>query len=223
MKTFTITLFDHDKSKELSEKSIKSSLDHGYDAKVFKAHSGEEAVEYLKSEGVFPISNTSYPYFDLYNNWTKVSGTIGCFASHYNLWKICVDLDEPIIVLEHDAIIKASWNNPEWNDVLHLDWEGTLRRRGMRGTADYYAPVVENSVYRMSFSPQETSGTFSMNCTYSYAIKPDAALKLIQDAQNNGWFASDRFMREPLIEIYTINPKLAEEQPEAIEMFTTSF
>lgn len=223
MKTFTITLFDHDKSKELSEKSIKSSLDHGYDAMVFKAHSGAEAVQYLESEGVFPISNTSYPYFDLYNNWTKVSGTIGCFASHYNLWKVCVDLDEPIVIMEHDAVIKSSWTDIEWNDVLHLDWEGSIRRRGMRNISDHYLPVVQDSIYRMGFSPQEAYGVVSMNCCYAYAIKPNAAITLVSDAKQNGWFAADRFIREPLVEIYTINPKIAEEQPEAIEMFTTSF
>jgi hypothetical protein len=223
MKTFTITLFDHDKSKELADKSVNSSLYHGYEATFFKAHSGTEAVEYLNSESVFPISNTSVPYFDLYKNWTKVSGTIGCFASHYNLWKICVELNEPIIIMEHDAIIKSSWTNLQWKDILHLDWEGSIRRRQMRGVADHYNPVIKDSIYRMGFSPQETYGLISMNCCYAYAIEPSAAITLISDAKNNGWFAADRFIREPLVEIHTINPKIAEEQPEAIEMFTTSF
>jgi hypothetical protein len=93
----------------------------------------------------------------------------------------------------------------------------------MRGTADNYAPVIENSIYRMGFSPQEAAGIVSMNCCYSYAIKPPAALTLIANAKEHGWFAADRFIREPLVEIYTINPKIAEEQPEAVEMFTTSF
>lgn len=30
-------------------------------------------------------------------------GEVGCFASHYHLWKKCVDMDEPIIIAEDDV------------------------------------------------------------------------------------------------------------------------
>jgi GR25 family glycosyltransferase involved in LPS biosynthesis len=223
MKTFTITLSNNEQSKTLAQKSFNSSIQNGYDAHIFEAHCGLEAVEYLNSENVFPISDSSYPYFSLYNSWTSVPGTIGCFASHYNLWKVCVDLNESIIVLEHDSIVKKPWSNVSWDGILHLDWEGSLRRRNMRNSTDFYLPVIENSVYRMGFSPQETTGVVSMNCTYAYAIKPHAAQNLITDAKENGWFATDRFIREPIVTIFTIHPKLAEEQPEAVDISTTSF
>ena len=29
---------------------------------------------------------------------------IACFLSHYHLWKRCVDENEPLLILEHDAI-----------------------------------------------------------------------------------------------------------------------
>jgi len=223
LKTFTITLSDNDMSKMLAEKSINSSIQYGYEASIFEAHSGQKAVDYLQSENIYSISNIEYPNYLLYNNWTSVPGTIGCFASHFNLWNICIELNEDIVILEHDAVIVSEWMHPKWKDILHLDWEGSLRRRSMRGVQDKYFPVINNCVYRMGFSPAETPEIFSMNCTYAYAITPSAALKLITDAQKNGWFAADRFIREPVVEIFTINPKLAEEQPEAVIINTTSF
>lgn len=32
-------------------------------------------------------------------------GEVGCFASHYSLWEICVRLNEPIVVLEDDLLL----------------------------------------------------------------------------------------------------------------------
>lgn len=36
-------------------------------------------------------------------------GAWGCFLSHYQLWQLCVSVDQPMIILEHDAVITAPW------------------------------------------------------------------------------------------------------------------
>ncbi len=38
-----------------------------------------------------------------------LSGAIGCLYSHLQLWKKCIELNEPIIVLEHDTIILSKF------------------------------------------------------------------------------------------------------------------
>ena len=223
MKAFVITLKDNESSVRLSNKCLESLKENGYDGEVFDAHCGQESSEYLASYNVKPISDPRVPYFDLYNRWTPVTGTIGCFASHFNLWLKSMTLNEPIIIMEHDAKMLRPWDDLDWKDVLHLDWEGSIRRRNMRGFYDSYEPVINDSVFRMGFRPGEAGAIVSMNCAYAYAIKPHAAAALVSDAIQNGWFAADRFVREPLVLIETVHPKVAEEQPEAIEMFTTSF
>jgi hypothetical protein len=223
MKAFVITLKDNESSVRLSNKCLESLEENGYDGEAFDAHCGQESSEYLASYNVKPISNPEVPYFHLYNQWTSVTGTIGCFASHFNLWLKSMTLNESIIIMEHDAKILRPWDNFHWKDILHLDWEGSIRRRNMRGLYDSYDRVMSDSVFRMGFSPGEAAGVISMNCNYAYAIKPHAAKILVNEAVTNGWFAADRFIREPLVLIETIHPKVAEEQPEAIDMFTTSF
>jgi hypothetical protein len=38
---------------------------------------------------------------------TNRPGAQGCFFSHFRLWEICLSQDQPIIILEHDAVIQA--------------------------------------------------------------------------------------------------------------------
>ena len=53
--------------------------------------------------------------YDTDSNWIDpilktclTSGEVGCFLSHYNLWKKCIELDVPICVLEDDGIISGN-------------------------------------------------------------------------------------------------------------------
>jgi GR25 family glycosyltransferase involved in LPS biosynthesis len=222
IKSFIITLMNNDSSIRLSNTCFESLKTHGYDPNIFKAHCGKDSISFLDSKNIKPIFDESMPHYQLYKHWSSVLGTIGCFASHFDLWLTAVKLQEPIIILEHDAIVVRPWDDPNWKDILHLDWEGSLRRRHMRNAFDQYNPVVKNSVYNMGFRAGEAASVVSMNCAYAYAITPEAAEKLIQDVLKRGFFAVDRFIREPIVSIETIHPKIAEEQPEALEMFTTS-
>ena len=36
-------------------------------------------------------------------------GAQGCWFSHWALWNLCVESGQPLIILEHDAVIQASW------------------------------------------------------------------------------------------------------------------
>jgi GR25 family glycosyltransferase involved in LPS biosynthesis len=223
MKGFIITLINNDSSVRLANICLESLRANGYDSNIFEAHCGNESISFLNSKNIKPILDESLPHYQLYKHWSSVLGTIGCFASHFDLWLTAVKLQEPIIILEHDAIVVRPWDDFKWKDILHLDWEGSLRRRHMRNAFDQYNSVIKNSVYNMGFRPGEAASVVSMNCAYAYAITPGAAEKLIQDALMRGFFAVDRFIREPIVNIDTLHPKVAQEQPEALEMFTTSF
>ena len=73
--------------------------------------------------------------FDTNKNWidpinkTHISqGEVGCFLSHYLLWKKCIDLNEPILILEDDAIITDEFDiekieklTDEYN-FIYLGW-----------------------------------------------------------------------------------------------------
>ena len=57
---------------------------------------------------------------------------IACFLSHYCLWCMCLDKDQPIVILEHDAVmVKPYLRHSYLNNIVYLGGceqiEGTLR------------------------------------------------------------------------------------------------
>ena len=74
--------------------------------------------------------------FDIDHSWidpilkTKLTkGEVGCFLSHWKLWEKCIELDEPILVLEDDAVITDKFSYDELYrmkrkgyDFIYLGW-----------------------------------------------------------------------------------------------------
>ena len=96
-------------------------------------------------------------------------GVIGCFYSHYSLWRKCVDLGEPIMIFEDDVKFYRGWTPVDWEGVLIL----SLGKNSFLN--EPYKTYLENP----SGPPQPmTWRQFSMPGASGYAIKPDAALAL---------------------------------------------
>lgn len=55
---------------------------------------------------------------------TLTWGEVGCFLSHYEIWKLVAESEEPVLVLEDDAILKVSLSEIERllgnNDLLYV-------------------------------------------------------------------------------------------------------
>jgi GR25 family glycosyltransferase involved in LPS biosynthesis len=46
---------------------------------------------------------------------------IACFLSHYSLWCMCLDKDQPIVILEHDAImVKKYLRHNYYNNIVYM-------------------------------------------------------------------------------------------------------
>ena len=63
--------------------------------------------------------------FDTNNDWrdpirkTKLSrGEVGCFMSHYAAWAECIELDEPVIILEDDAVFTDKFYELEVENLM---------------------------------------------------------------------------------------------------------
>jgi GR25 family glycosyltransferase involved in LPS biosynthesis len=63
-------------------------------------------------------------------------GALGCIHSHFRLWQHCQKINEPIAVLEHDALAQASF--PQDLDLEQGIWKlcaaGALRHNDITGT-----------------------------------------------------------------------------------------
>ena len=123
----------------------------------------------------------------------KVSmpGVIGCFYSHYNLWKKCVELDEPIMIFEDDVKFFRGWEPIDWDDVLVL----SLGKSSFLD--DPWRKYLENPVG----NPQPISWrNFSMPGASGYAIKPRAARSLVK-FYSKFFYPADNAINQHLVKI----------------------
>ena len=98
-------------------------------------------------------------------------GVVGCFYSHYNLWKKCVDLNEPIMIFEDDVKFYRKYSPVEFEGVLILSL----------GKSSYMRDPQKTYLENPTGVPQiKKWRNFSMPGASGYAITPDAAKGLIK-------------------------------------------
>jgi GR25 family glycosyltransferase involved in LPS biosynthesis len=146
-------------------------------------------------------------YFNTYNDVPLVRlGVIGCFLSHFYLWKTCIELNEPILILEHDSeVIKnIDWFNTfdvnEW-DVIHLDpcIRHLVEEFDQRGSTSYIECVAKSNPnnYIMpldkNYNCRYDIPGFGCHMTgsHGYIITPNGASKVVEWVLSNHVMPSD--------------------------------
>lgn len=96
MKIFVINL---KKSTDRKESIIKQLSPLNIDYEFFEAINGREGLP----EDLIDKPNDLYR--KLFRSRPLSDGEKGVYASNYNLWKKCIELNEPIVIFEDDIII----------------------------------------------------------------------------------------------------------------------
>ena len=179
--TFVIALKDH----PVSETQLKDCLD--------SAKRNNWQVEIFW--GVYGNTLTSTDWEDIgIKSYIGKPGGEGCWFSHYYLWKKCIELNEPIIVLEHDAIINRSWKPLTVNNSL-IKLHKHYRKDPMNHKWNH--PMCGR------WSPS----------THAYCITPEQALTLIEAAKKIGAYPADMFMGSNIISVELLGePELVARQ-----------
>ena len=113
-------------------------------------------------------------------------GEVACFASHYQLWEKCIELNEPIVILEDDAVPLPNLKDTLNLTAQHLKKYGCLRLFGHRGGKHRTIETLAGN-YRIDFSRKGTLGAVA------YALTPNAAQKFLIHGEE--WiFGSDVYM-----------------------------
>jgi hypothetical protein len=164
------------KSRALSDEDVKELL-------------RPEVYENFKKNFVYSITEK----LPLGGDEGKVSmpGVIGCFYSHYNLWKKCVTLDEPIMIFEDDVKFFRGWSPIDWDDVLVLSL----------GKSSFLSNPWQTYLENPTGNPQPiTWRSFSMPGASGYAIKPHAAKSLVK-FYNKFFYPADNAINQHLVKI----------------------
>jgi GR25 family glycosyltransferase involved in LPS biosynthesis len=158
MKVYAITLMGNPQAHKLFDDCVTSGRTHNWNIQAWPAVDGKTLTP-----GHFSELNLKL------NPETKIAhrpGAQGCFLSHWALWHHCIELDQPIVILENDAIINEPI--PEFDAT-----KGILKLHRDRGT-------------KIS-----ASGTWSKG-THGYIIAPDHARQLIQALKTTQVRPSDK-------------------------------
>jgi hypothetical protein len=163
-KTFVIAIKGHSVSEAQLKDCLTSAEKFNWNVEVFWGINGNTLTEKSWEDiNVKPLLNKPT---------MNRKGTWGCFFSHWLLWNKCIELNEPIIVLEHDAIIQEAWRPIKIDEAMIK-----LHR--------YYKQ--KNIKY------DDDSGTWSPS-THAYCILPKHATQLINFAKTVGGYETDRMM-----------------------------
>ena len=124
MKTVVITLPDSKDRYELFKKTNKNKV---YPEVFDKCFVGRD-LDYAQLKKL--RFDTDHNWIDPILKTPLTSGEVGCFLSHYHVWRECIRIDAPILVLEDDGIVGDDFSydeirrvlNDEYN-FLYLGWK----------------------------------------------------------------------------------------------------
>lgn len=166
MKTFVITIPTNKDSVKSTQQVIQSAKDVGYDEPI-RLWNATLPHEWKK---ILPYENT-------FHNYARPDNVGACFASHYLLWKECIKLNEPILILEHDAIFKT--NIPDIDFKMCVNF----------GRPSYIRP--DHMIYVEPKDGLQPLHQLNFLGHHSYAIKPDAAKLFCEDVKRIPLSAND--------------------------------
>jgi GR25 family glycosyltransferase involved in LPS biosynthesis len=119
-------------------------------------------------------------------------GVIGCFYSHYNLWKKCISLGEPIMIFEDDVKFYRGYTPVAFDGVLILSL----------GKSSYLSDPQKTYLENPSGPAQARKWqNFSMPGASGYAITPDAALALTKFYRPY-WYPADNAINQFVVPMH---------------------
>ncbi|TMX58645.1 glycosyltransferase family 25 protein [Vibrio rotiferianus] len=193
MKIFVVSLA---RSIDRRERMSKKLAAEGVEFEFFDAIDG--------SQEHFPHSDKAVPKVtQARKGYHLKTSEVACFASHYELWKRCVELNEPIMILEDNVDPVSNLSQVLIDAFAQVPHYGYIKLSATQKRA--FHPIVPLSDgYQLGGYAAGTCGTTA------YMISPAAAQKFIQHAST---FVEpvDDYMEKPWrhhVQTYSIAPDL---------------
>ncbi len=200
MKAFCITLEGHPYSEAKSARCIETARDiGGIEVTRFRAIPRDEAERVMNAYGLRwtwangNTSNAACPKTGLKQHpYGALLPKMGCAMSHFLLWRKCVEIDEPLLILEHDAVFLrrlpvfetrgiCQINDPERATPRGRYWSEFMQTRGTAGVHPKTKMFTDDI-------PDGLAGNSA------YVVKPHAAQDLISAYREIGVWPNDATM-----------------------------
>lgn len=205
MKAYIITLSKNPRSVSSAERCIKSA---NIPIKKFEAVTEQFAPKLMRDLGV----SWNYPWkgeeYDIKAGVKKTAYTtaepmrrVACFLSHYLLWKQCMEQDEPMLILEHDAIFVKPFDETDFLKAQCEIISINDPRGATRKSSDYHDKLQQNP-QKCQRVPTIDEPTVPQGLpgNSAYVIKPAGAKKMIELVNEFGAWPNDALMCKQMIQ-----------------------
>lgn len=164
-------------SEKMAERCAKSC------EKIEQKYEFFDAVDGTKDEIFIPEKREVLNLLKL-TNTTLTKTEVSCLLSHFLLWVKCVEFDQPIVILEHDAIMVNQYtHHPFFNMLSYL---GSYEQ--FHGIMPIVLPIPPHG--------QVNNNHRFMLRAHAYSIDPMLAKRLVAKIINYGIFSTaDVIMR----------------------------
>tara|TARA_Y100000114_G_scaffold156999_1_gene186505 strand:- start:6989 stop:8824 length:1836 start_codon:yes stop_codon:yes gene_type:complete len=168
-------------------KKVVISLLRRPDRKVSFQTNGLSDFEYLeaidgKQKNFRFIESRKY-WHDPYKNRPLQQNEVACFLSHIGAWNRCIYLNEPIIVMEDDALINNHWDE-DYFESLDYDFVYLQRNENEPDLTTVIDDKLEVPYYPYNMT--------------AYKITPNAAQKLVDAVDYKDFIPVDEFLPEQI-------------------------
>ena len=173
MKSYIIHLSQVPASLASAQRLQQELQEFGHSAELFEGSYGNQAIEQYAKDNRFcnawGLKGPEQPLSEEHKQELTTPGIIGCFDSHYRLWKHCAEINEPVMIFEDDAHVIRPYYPVEWTDVLVLASSHTKK---MGRYQQYIDNPTEDPPRAMPYGQSTLPGAAG------YALMPAAAEKL---------------------------------------------
>ena len=210
MKCYIIRLEENQQSCDMAKDCFDQATKFGQNPTYFKAVNGLLADQYYKEHGIKRARKFK----------KGRPGVIGCFFSHYLLWKMCAEQNESFLILEHDGYMLShipDFIEDTFEDILKLDNCDPYSKsynQDVDAEIDLVRVIKYNNPGPKSIWIKEY-GDMGDYCrgAYSYIIKPHAAQKLIDFVEKYGHLPADQQLNKSIVDLKVTIPTLARLHP----------
>lgn len=198
MKSFIITLKGNLYSEDKSNRCIETAKRFDVHVEKYPAVDKFNAKTFMKACGLkWTWKNGRIcPKTKLYMKPYRVKdwGTkIGCSMSHYLLWQMCEELNEPILILEHDAVFVSPLPSINFKFACQINDPMGATPKG-KWWSEQMKKRNKNGVFPKTIIPYPDNRPDGLAGNGSYMITPNAATTLIEKTHEIGLWINDAFL-----------------------------
>lgn len=194
MKSFVIFQNRIDMSVKFAQEAVEEAKKFGISLRGWVGSDGIKDQHKFEEYGIKNF---------LQDKIEKLPGVKGCFLSHYELWKKCLDEGETFLILEHDGIFIRELPKDiedQFDHVLNLDPYDQF-------SEDYNEKIEKSLSMPIKIQEAKTydhdkAGMY-LRGAYGYLIKPQGAERLIKFAHDKGALPTDKHIGTAVVDIKT--------------------